>query len=69
MYCTKNKYGLDAISYTTKLPEEFNLQVDWDRMFTKLVTQPIEKLYEAIGWRLPVIGKEVQTDLFDLLGE
>lgn len=68
IYCTKNKYGLDAISYTTSLPKEFDLNVDWDRMFTKLVTQPVESLYEAIGWKLPVIGKEVQTDLFEMFG-
>lgn len=68
MYCTKNKYGLDAISYTASLPDEFGLKVDWDRMFEKLVTQPVERLYDAIGWTLPAIGKELQTDLFELLG-
>jgi hypothetical protein len=35
-------------------------------MFNKIVTPPIESVYDAIGWRLPAIGKEVQTDLFDL---
>ncbi len=68
LYCTKNKYGLDAISYPTTLPAEFGLGVDWDRMFAKLVTQPVERLYEAIGWTLPEIGKEVQTDLFEMFG-
>lgn len=66
LYCKKNKYGLDAICYTTVLPPEFNLTVDFDRMFLKLVSQPIERLYEAIDWSLPAIGKEVQTDLFEL---
>ena len=69
LYCTKNKYGLDAISYAASLPPEFGLDVNWDRMFAKLVTQPIERLYEAIGWTLPVIGKEVQTDLFEMFGQ
>jgi len=69
LYCTKNKYGLDAITYTSVLPTEFGLSPDWDRMFMKLVTQPTERLYEAIGWSLPEIGKEVQTDLFDMFGE
>jgi DNA polymerase I len=68
LYCVKNKYGLDAISYPTELPKEFGLVVDWDRMFEKLVTQPIERLYEAIGWTLPQIGKEIQTDLFEMFG-
>jgi DNA polymerase elongation subunit (family B) len=69
LYCQKNKYGLDAISYVSVLPKEFNIKVDWDKMFSKLVTQPTERLYEAIGWYLPAIGKDVQTDLFDLLGD
>ena len=68
LYCAKNKYGLDAICYTTVLPEEFGIKIDWDKMFSKLVTQPTERLYEAIGWTLPQIGKEIQTDLFDMFG-
>ena len=68
LYCAKNKYGLDAICYISTLPEEFGINIDWDKMFSKLVTQPTERLYEAIGWSLPEIGKEVQTDLFELFG-
>ena len=68
LYCAKNKYGLDAITYISTLPEEFGIKIDWDKMFSKLVTQPTERLYEAIGWTLPEVGKEIQTDLFDLLG-
>lgn len=67
IYCAKNKYGLDAITYVSVLPSEFGLGVDWDKMFAKLVAQPVERLYEAIGWSLPEIGKEIQTDLFELL--
>jgi DNA polymerase elongation subunit (family B) len=68
LYCAKNKYGLDAICYISSLPEEFGIKIDWDKMFSKLVTQPTERLYEAIGWSLPQIGKEVQTDLFEMFG-
>ena len=68
LYCAKNKYGLDAITYVSVLPEEFGINVNWDKMFAKLVSQPIERLYEAIGWNLPEIGKEVQTDLFEMFG-
>lgn len=68
LYCAKNKYGLDAISYVSTLPKEFGITVDWDKMFAKLVTQPTERLYEAIGWNLPQIGKEIQTDLFEMFG-
>ena len=68
LYCAKNKYGLDAITYVSKLPEEFGISIDWDKMFAKLVSQPMERLYDAIGWSLPEIGKEVQTDLFEAFG-
>jgi DNA polymerase elongation subunit (family B) len=68
LYCAKNKYGLDAITYVSSLPTEFGITIDWDKMFMKLVTQPTERLYEAIGWSLPEIGKEVQTDLFEMFG-
>ena len=68
LYCVKNKYGLDAITYVSTLPPEFGLKPDWDRMFAKLVTQPTERLYDAIGWSLPEIGKEIQTDLFEMFG-
>ena len=69
LYCDKNKYGLDAICYISSLPENFNLRPNWDKMFAKLVSQPIERLYEAIGWPLPQIGREIQTDLFDMFGD
>jgi DNA polymerase elongation subunit (family B) len=67
LYCAKNKYGLDAITYVSALPKEFGIEVNWDKMFEKLVSQPIDRLYQSIGWSLPEIGKEVQTDLFELL--
>jgi len=68
-YALKNPYGLDAIGFTTVYPKEFkDVQIDYDKMFVKIVAPPIEQVYEAIGWRLPIIGKEVQTDLFDLFG-
>lgn len=66
LYCAKNKYGLDAITYVSTLPTEFGININWDKMFAKLVSQPIQRLYDAIGWNLPEIGKEVQTDLFEL---
>jgi DNA polymerase elongation subunit (family B) len=66
-YATKNPYGLDAIGFTSVYPDEFkDIKIDYDKMFGKIVVPPIEAVYEAINWRIPVIGKEVQTDLFDL---
>jgi DNA polymerase elongation subunit (family B) len=69
-YASKNPYNLDAIAFINEYPKEFsNIKIDYDKMFDKIVVPPIENVYEAIGWRLPKMGKEVQTDLFDLFGE
>ena len=66
-YALKNPYGLDAIAFNGDYPKEFtDINIDYDKMFSKIVSPPIESVYEAIGWRLPIIGKEVQTDLFEL---
>lgn len=66
-YAKKNPYGLDAIAFNGDYPKEFtNITIDYDKMFNKIVAPPIESVYEAIGWHLPIIGKEVQTDLFEL---
>ena len=66
-YASKNVYGLDALAFVSEFPKEFkDIKIDYDKMFGKIVTPPIEAVYEAIGWHLPVIGKEVQTDLFEL---
>ena len=69
-YAMKNSYNLDAIAFINDFPTEFkDLKMDYDKMFKKIVVPPIENVYDAIGWRLPQMGKEVQTDLFDLFGE
>jgi DNA polymerase elongation subunit (family B) len=69
-YAMKNPYGLDAVAFVCDYPTEFHeIKIDYDKMFGKIVVPPIEAVYEAIGWRLPVIGKEVQTDLFDLFAD
>lgn len=68
-YLNKNPYNLDAIAFINDFPKEFEkLKMDYDKMFEKIVVPPIENVYDAIGWRLPQMGKEVQTDLFDLFG-
>jgi len=69
-YAMKNPYGLDAVAFVSDYPTEFHeIKIDYDKMFGKIIVPPIEAVYEAIGWRIPVIGKEVQTDLFDLFAD
>ena len=69
-YAQKNPYNLDAVAFINEYPKEFNnIKMDYDKMFEKIVVPPIENVYDAIGWRLPQMGKEIQTDLFDLFAQ
>jgi len=67
-YARKNKHNLDAIGFTAEYPKEFEsiIQIDYDKMFEKIVVAPVESVYEAINWRVPNFSREIQTDLFDL---
>ena len=64
-----NKYGISAIAYKYYLPEQFKdiFNPDVELMFEKIVYSVIERFYEAVNWKLSRPGKQVQTDLFDLL--
>jgi len=70
-YATKNPYNLDAVAFVAEFPTEFKdiIKIDYDKMFQKIVAAPVEKVYEAIEWRMPNFSREVQTDLFDLLSD
>jgi hypothetical protein len=58
------------MAFMEKYPVELSEHVrpDYQTMFDKIVSPPLERFYDCIGWRLPQTGKEVQTDLFDLFG-
>jgi DNA polymerase elongation subunit (family B) len=65
-----NKYGLNAIGYKYYMPEEFKdvFEPDTELMFEKIIFNIIERFYDAVGWKMKQPGKQVQTDLFELLG-
>lgn len=64
-----NQFGIDAIAFKYSWPKEFSkyFKLDYDKVFEKAVFAPIERMYEAVGWRAYVPNKAVQTDLFTLL--
>lgn len=67
IYVAPNKYQIDTLCYTGSYPEEFtDFQVDYIEMFDTLIKPPIEAVYESIGWRLPDVVNETETDLFSL---
>jgi DNA polymerase elongation subunit (family B) len=65
-----NKYGLNAIGYKYYMPKEFKgvFEPDTEKMFEKIIFNIIERFYDAVGWKMKQPGKQVQTDLFELLG-
>lgn len=68
-YTAPNKYNIKTIAFTNYYPEELkDIRVDYEEMFIKIVTPLIQNVYNAIGWRLPNLKDETQTDLFELFG-
>ena len=68
-YTAPNKYNIKSIAFTNYYPEEFtDIKVDYEEMFTKIVTPLLQSVYDAMEWRLPNLTQETQTDLFELFG-
>jgi DNA polymerase elongation subunit (family B) len=67
-YTQRNPFNYKSMGFLDVYPPELNeiVKVDYETMFHKTVSPPILRFYESIGWRLPQVGKEIQTDLFDL---
>jgi len=66
-----NKYNIECIAFKYEWPEEFNkfFKPDYDKIFEKLIFQPIERFYTAVNWKCYLPNQAVQCDLFSLLGE
>lgn len=63
-----NKFGIDIIGFKSKYPVEFNdeLQIDYEKMFNKIMYAAIERFYEAVGWKLRKPNENVRVELEDL---
>ena len=66
-----NRYGLSIMGYKYYLPEQLKetFLPDTELMFEKVIFSIIERFYESVGWKIKQPGKQIQTDLFDLLCE
>jgi DNA polymerase elongation subunit (family B) len=69
-YTSKNAFNFKSMAFMEKYPTELleHVKPDYQTMFDKIVSPPLKRFYECIGWHLPQTGREVQTDLFDLFG-
>ena len=70
-FMLRNQYNIECIAFKYEWPEEFNkfFKPDYDKIFEKLIFQPIERFYTAVNWKCYLPNQAVQCDLFSLLGE
>ena len=64
-----NSFGLSVIGYKYYYPKEFQslFEIDYEKMFEKIIYSVIERFYEAVQWTVKKPGNDAQIDLFDLL--
>jgi len=65
-----NSFGLSVVGYKYYYPKEFQsvFEIDYEKMFEKIIYSVIERFYEAVDWTVKKPGNDAQIDLFDLLG-
>jgi DNA polymerase elongation subunit (family B) len=65
-----NSFGLSVIGFKYYYPKEFQavFEIDYEKMFEKIIYSVIERFYEAVNWTVRKPGNDAQVDLFDLLG-
>lgn len=65
-----NSFGISAIGYKYYYPKEFQsiFEIDYEKMFEKIIYSVIERFYESVNWTVKKPGNDAQIDLFDLLG-
>lgn len=65
---TPNKYNIDTIGFMETWPEEFSdiFQVDYEKMFDKIVYSSISRFYEAVGWKLRKPSENLKVELDDI---
>lgn len=66
-YTSKNKYGIQCIGFLQEYPSEFGIDIDYEMMFNKSVYKAVERLYDALGWRVIDLNEEPINDLLSLL--
>jgi DNA polymerase elongation subunit (family B) len=70
-YVSKNKYNISVISYNEVFPEEIKNDIvpDYEKMFQKTVSPPLERIYSCIGWNFPSLTCNYETDITKLFSE
>ena len=66
-YTDNNKYQIKVLSYSDVIPPQIEALItpDYKKMFNKLVTSSIERMFEACGWHLDDLTYSYSTNLSD----
>lgn len=70
-YCNpNNRFGIHNISYLHEYPKEFakHIEIDYEKMFKKIVEPSITRLFEAAHWRMINVKAEYAVDLLAFFG-
>jgi hypothetical protein len=64
-----NTYNLTTIGFKEDYPEEFKkiFEVDYEKMFDKMIYSSIEGFYEVAKWKLRKPNENVKIELEDFL--
>lgn len=62
-----NIFNIDKLAFNEKIPTEFkDLEVDYNKMFKKILEPPVKRLFTCAGWRMVDMRAEYTVDLLDL---
>ena len=66
-----NQYGIDSIGFKGNYPKEFEgiFEIDYGKMFEKILFAAIEKFYEVVNWKLRKPNENVKIELEDFFDE
>lgn len=70
-YCKKNIHQMISMAFGNEYPIEFkeDIEIDYRIMFEKMVLPLVEKVYGAIGWKIPDVNNPTYTDLLSYFSD
>jgi DNA polymerase elongation subunit (family B) len=68
IFVKENQYGIPGVAFQDSFPPEFNLGVDYEKMFFKAIIKSIEPIYEAVGWNVPHPRIQHENTIAELFG-
>jgi len=68
LHIKDNKYNLEGIAYQDKLPAEFGVEPDYEKMFFYDIIKSLQPVYDALTWKMPNPKLQYETTLEELFG-